>query len=80
MPKPGDVTQLSDRAIRVALGIPRRTAAKLAGVWHGTLALFEIDPIGVVGAETREACAALYADLRALLERAEARRAKRKAR
>lgn len=67
-------TKLCDRAIRVALGIPRVTAARLAGVAKNTLILYELDPRGVVGEATRAACSALYEDLRSLLERAEARR------
>lgn len=68
------VTKLCDRAVRVALGIPRVTAARLAGVAKNTLMLYELDPSGVVGPKTRAACAALFADLRELLERLERRR------
>lgn len=72
------VTKVCDRAVRVASGISRRTAARLIGVAHSTLALYEIDPMGVVGESTREVCAALYAELRGLLERLERRRRQRK--
>lgn len=72
------VAKLCDRAVRVALGIPRLTAARLAGVAKNTLALYEIDPIGVTGPKTRAACAALYEDLRELLERLERRRTERR--
>ncbi len=74
------VAKLCDRAARTALNISLEAAARLVGVSKNTLRLYELDPIGVVGAVTRAACAALYDDLRGLLERAEARRDERRRR
>lgn len=58
-----------DQAVRVALGISTRTAAKMARVSRGTLVLYEVSPTAVVSVERRKRCAAVYAELRALLRR-----------
>ena len=66
--------ELSDPAVRGFLGMSRAVVAKLAGVNRGTLAIYEISP-NVVGAEKREACAWVYAELRQLVARAPGTRA-----
>lgn len=38
---------LSDRAVRVELGIPRSVAARLAGVARHTMTLYEMSPTAV---------------------------------
>jgi len=43
-------------------------AAKLAGVSHLTLRLYEADPQAVRKPSKQEACAALYRRMRAMLE------------
>ncbi len=58
---------MRDQAVRVELGIPLTRAAKLAGVSHITLRLYEADPQCVKSEAKRTSCAALYAKLRALL-------------
>ena len=58
-----------DQAVRQELGIPLVRAAKLAGVSHPTLRLYEADPQAVRGERLRQACADLYESLRKLLER-----------
>lgn len=58
-----------EQAIRVDLGIPLKRAAKLAGVSHATLRVYEADPQAVKSELLRMACAALYDELRALMAR-----------
>lgn len=67
--------QLRDAAIRVKLGISLDTVAELAGVTRQTLTRFELEPTAVKSESKRARLAALYKDLRAIIERAEARRA-----
>jgi hypothetical protein len=56
------------------LGISIVRAAKIAGVSHPTLRLYEADPEAVCSKELRGACAELYEHLRALLGREPLRR------
>lgn len=63
---------MRDQAVRVELGIPLAKAAKLAGVSHITLRLYEADPEAVKSRDKRVACKALYGRLRTLLANSEA--------
>jgi len=65
---------MRDQTVRVMLGIPLAVAARLAGVSHVTIRLYEADPFSVKGDAKREQCAQLYRELRALLERCPGRR------
>ena len=58
-----------DQAVRVALGISTTTAAKMARVNRGTIVRYEISPNAIASPELRKRCAAVYAELRALLRR-----------
>jgi DNA-binding XRE family transcriptional regulator len=59
-----------DQAVRVELGIPLKTAARLVGVSHPTLRLYEVDASAVKTTEKRAACALFYSELRRLMARA----------
>lgn len=61
---------MRDAAARVTLGVSLRTAAKLAGVNRGTIAMYEIDPGAVRDEEKREAIAKVYRLLRGVLAEA----------
>lgn len=63
-----------EQAIRLDLGIPLKRAAKLAGVSHATLRVYEADPRAVKSEKLRMACAELYEHLRSLLGREPLRR------
>ena len=60
---------LSDHAVRVALGISRKAAAKLAGVAPNTLTLYEVAP-QVIRPTKRAALERLYTLLRDVLQNA----------
>jgi hypothetical protein len=63
---------MRDQAVRCELGIPLTRAAKLAGVSHITLRLYEADPQSVKNDSKRASCAAMYDRFRALLTEAAA--------
>jgi hypothetical protein len=56
-----------DQAVRQELGIPLRRAAKITGVSHPTMALYEADPQAVRSPSKRYACALFYDELRRLM-------------
>jgi hypothetical protein len=64
-----NLDDMRDQAVRVALGIPAATVAKMARVNRGTLIRYEISPTAVTDEGRRERCAQVYRELRALLAR-----------
>lgn len=65
----GSIEAMRDQAVRVALGIPAATVARMAKVNRGTLTRYEISPDAVADPERRERCAQIYRELRAMLSR-----------